>query len=113
MVHRHAGPDTKWTIDFPEDYAKRREAETPDKGWLDVSVRFADGRCYALSFYDPVRLRQTIDDVLAKDECFCAIPGLVVVDEVNTDSVIAAVAKLVSSGQIFEMPLKSWISSCR
>lgn len=80
----HPMGNQQFEVEFPPDYFGRRELETPDKGWLEVVVLFADGRRYVLSFYDPIRLQQTITDALEDRHVFIE-PGLVVVDEVNTD----------------------------
>jgi hypothetical protein len=80
---------------FPDGYFERREAETPAKGWLDVRVRLENGSVYKLSFYDPVRLRQTLDDQLEHGLSHYTEPGLVLLTEVTTENVKRAVAELV------------------
>ncbi len=87
----------RYVVEFPDEYDGRREAETPDKGWLDVVVRFASGSSYAVSFYDKGRLLQTAEDVLANDDYYTE-PNLVVLREVNTANINTAIADMVSRG---------------
>ncbi|MEV5647244.1 hypothetical protein AB0L57_03240 [Nocardia sp. NPDC052254] len=89
--------DKSYAIELPEGYDERDEAETPVKGWLVVVVRFASGYSYEVSFYDPVRLLQTANDVLATDEYYTD-PNLVVLREVNTVNITNAIADLVARG---------------
>jgi hypothetical protein len=49
-----------YEIDFPEGYFGQLEEDTPAGGWLEVTVRAADGKSgYRVAFYDAVRLKQT------------------------------------------------------
>jgi hypothetical protein len=88
-----------YTVVFPDGYDERREWETPAKGWLSgVEVHLADGRRYALTFYDPVRLTQTLEDDARAGRPYFAERGLVVLLEVSTAAIKAAVPGLVRDG---------------
>jgi hypothetical protein len=88
-----------YTIVFPDWYDDRCEWETPAKGWLSgVEVHLADGRRYGLTFYDPVRLAQTLEDDARRGQRYFAEPGLVVLPEVSTATIQAAVPDLLRGG---------------
>src|SRR5437660_9977327 len=88
-----------YAIVFPEGYDERREWETPAKGWLSgVEVHLDDGRHYALTFYDPVRLAQTLGDDTRMGRPYFAEPGLVVVPEVSTAAIQTVVPALLQDG---------------
>jgi hypothetical protein len=84
-----------YTIVFPEWYDERAEFETPHKGFLnDVVVRTREGVGYRLYFSDPVRLQQTLEDDVKRGQAYYTEPGLVILPEVTTDAIHAAVASL-------------------
>jgi hypothetical protein len=88
-----------YAIVFPDWYDERRELETPAKGWLSgVEVHLDDGRRYGLTFYDPVRLAQTLEDDARSGQPYFAEPGLVVLPEVSTAAIQAAVPGLLRAG---------------
>ena len=88
-----------YTIVFPDEYHERRELETPAKGWLsDVEVHLEDGRHYALTFFDPVRLAQELAADVQAGRPYFAEAGLVVLPEVSTAAIQAAVPELVQDG---------------
>jgi hypothetical protein len=87
------------TVHFPEGYDRRREHETPLKGYLgDVVVQLEDGSRYKLYFIDPVRLQQTLADDVERGRPFYTEPGLVVLPEVSTEAIRKAVSGLVRDG---------------
>lgn len=91
-------PAADVTIEFPPDYFDRGEAETPSKGWLPLTVRIGSER-YRLTFYDPVRLQQSLNDALENDSAVhFTDPGLVLLPEVTTANIRRAVADLVNDG---------------
>ena len=92
------------TIHFPHGYHERRELETPAKGWLgDVVVEFEDGPRYRLFFYDPVRLQQDLEAEAEGGRPLLAEPGLIVLPEVNTEAIRAAVERLAGEGFFEEL----------
>ena len=84
-----------FTICFPEGYDDRLEFETPSKGYLrDVVVRLEHGARYKLFFIDPRRLEQDLQADMANGLRYYAEPGMVVLPEVNTQTVCEAVSGL-------------------
>jgi hypothetical protein len=84
---------------LPDWYDERAAFETPLKGWFDgASVRLADGACYAVIFYDPVRLAQTLEDDAREGRPFFAEPNLIVLNEVTEENMRAAVDALARQG---------------
>jgi hypothetical protein len=79
-------------IVFPasmDDYAWEM---TKAKGWIEITVRWAEGE-KAVTIYDPVRLAQEVEDAVARQGYF-AEPAVVVVPVVTEEAVEAAVAQL-------------------
>ena len=90
-----------YTIVFPDWYGERCEWEAPARGYLTgVEVHLPDGRRYALTFYDPVRLTQTLEDDGREGRSYFAEPGLVVLPEVSTGAIQAAVPGLLRDGYL-------------
>ena len=88
-----------FTIIFPKWYDDRLEHETPSKGYLaDVEVKLENGSRYRLYFVDPVRLAQNLEDDAQAGRGYYAEPGLVVLPEVTTQAVRAAVSGLFQDG---------------
>lgn len=87
-----------YQVVYPEGYHDRREAETPAKGWLDVEVEFSNGSTCPVSFYDPVRLSQTVADEFRAGSGYYTEPNLIVVPEVSTESIEHAIKGLVAKG---------------
>jgi hypothetical protein len=84
---------------FPASYDSRSEFETPSRGYLsDVIVQLDDGSRYQLFFIDPVRLEQTLTDDMKEGRNYYAEPGLIVLPEVNTESIKLAVEGLWKDG---------------
>jgi hypothetical protein len=84
-----------YTIVFPDWYDERAEFETPSKGFLnEVLVRTPAGASYRLYFSDLVRLQQTMEDDAKRGRAYYTEPGLVILPEVTTDTIRAAVAGL-------------------
>lgn len=83
-------------LEFPEgfdDFAWEAEA----KGWLPgVRVRVGD-RAYTLTFYDPVRLAQDLEEALEQRVVF-AERNLLVLKEVTRANIVAAVAEIAANG---------------
>jgi hypothetical protein len=89
----------KYQVLFPDWFEARAELETPAKGHLHgVQVQLEDGATFALTFYDPIRLQQTLEDDVHAGRGFFAEPGLVVVPEVTCDAVRKAVQGLWQEG---------------
>ena len=88
-----------FTIAFPEGYDDRLEFETPSKGYLrDVVVTLEDGTKYKLFFIDPTRLEQDLQADMASGLDYYAEPGMVILPDVNTETVGKAVSGLWRDG---------------
>lgn len=87
-------------IEFPDGYFPQGELEAPDRGCVDVVVTLGDGSQYELSFYDMVRLGQTLDLYCREHpgRVHYADAGMVVVTQVTTENVKRAVSGLLSEG---------------
>lgn len=88
-------------IIFPpgfEDY----EWEVEAKGWLPGVVAVIQGRRYALTVYDPVRLIQDIDDAL-KDGGVFLERNLVIVASVTRGGIARAVQEIVRTGRVGDL----------
>lgn len=81
-------------LTFKYGYDERSAFETPMKGWRgDGIVELPNGDKYSVFFYDPVRLAQDFET-----EKVIAEPGLIVIEEVNMENMVAAVEKLWKIG---------------
>ena len=88
-----------YVFQFPEDFDDRAEWEMTDKGYLNGStVELADGRKFAVFFFDPVRLRQELEMNCRDREPYLTEPGLVVVPEVTREVIHQAIEGLVREG---------------
>jgi hypothetical protein len=63
-----------------------------------VVVRRADGSCYQVLFYDPVRLQQDLEEYVRLDTPYLAEPGLIVLPEVTTEAIRKAVRDAETKG---------------
>lgn len=71
-------------------------AITEVKGWIQVTVTWPEGE-KVITFYDPFRLAQEIDDGVAGHGYF-AEAAVVVVPTVTREAIEAAVARMAESG---------------
>jgi hypothetical protein len=71
--------------------------EVESKGWLQGVIATIDGRRYLLTFYDPTRLSQDIEEQLVREQCFFE-PNLIVVRSVTREYIEASVAAIVATG---------------
>jgi len=79
-------------IRWPDWFDKSEEAIYESKGCFEADVDFAD-RVIKVSFYDPVRLAQTVVDEL-ENSSQIYIRNLVVLEKVNRETMNAAMHKL-------------------
>lgn len=69
---------------FEGGFDERDEYETLLRGYRShVVAELEDGSKYRVTFYDPVRLKQVLDDEVAAGMPFFAEPGLIIVSEVT------------------------------
>lgn len=94
--------EEEFEIEWPPGYFDRREAETSDKGWLKIVVRLRtwDLR-YEIHLFDLARARQALQDAHDGGLVSFAEAGLILVDEVNTETVRRAVVENYRAG-LFE-----------
>lgn len=81
-------------ISFKHGFTDVDELEMPAKGCRsDVIVKCPNGKSYQLCFYDPVRLKQDIEE-----EGMIYEVGLVVVPQVTLENIRQAALRMLSSG---------------
>jgi hypothetical protein len=80
---------------FPDWYDERAEWEVVEKGWFSDAVVDVDGARYAITFYDPVRLRQNLEE---EARGWLAEVGLIVLPELTRPAMVNAVAQIVDDG---------------
>ncbi len=84
---------------FPNGYDERAEFETAAKGWLNqVVVETPDGARYPVSFIDPTRLQQDMEEYAKAGTPYFSEPGLIILSEVTTEAIQAAVKALWTQG---------------
>ncbi|HYL74545.1 MAG TPA: hypothetical protein VEU96_10090 [Bryobacteraceae bacterium] len=81
------------TLLFPLDFDERAAWEMELKGFVCAAVKLANGTVLEVTFYDPVRLAQDLED-----EGYIADPGLIVIRSVTLQCMRDAVEKLQKSG---------------
>lgn len=87
-----------YNIIFPkniEDY----EWELSSKGYFSETEFIHEDRIYKISFYDPVRLSQEIEDALLKGEAFLD-KNTVVIQEVSMVNMKRAIEEIISSKKL-------------
>ncbi len=69
------------------------------KGWLDhVIVETEDGRTFTLSFYDPIRLAQDLEEEVKLGRAGITDKGLMVVPEVTKQNIENAIRQAETDG---------------
>lgn len=79
-------------IIYPDAMDDHDWAMTETKGWIEVTVRWAGGE-HTVTFYDPIRLAQTVQTVLTQPGYF-AERALVVVPKLTRDAIESTVAAM-------------------
>jgi hypothetical protein len=80
-------------------FDERAQAEAEARGYLShVFVKQADGRLYAVVFYDCVRLTQDLEYEVSIGRMCVAEPGLIVLPAVTLANVVTAVERLSKEG---------------
>ncbi len=87
-------------IIFPTDWTERDEAEMVVKGCVELDIELSNGKCYQLSFYDPIRLNQTVERSLQRGGNFFAEANLIVLSSVTLEHIQIAIEEL-SKGLFF------------
>jgi hypothetical protein len=78
---------------LPDGFTERNVDEMARKGWLQASVETADGRQFAVNFYDPGVLKMSVDDELSRGVPF-AEPGIIVIPKVTPEEIERALRYL-------------------
>ena len=82
-----------WALVFPDDFDDYASELVP-KGWFGGARLVVSGREHALTFCDPVRLQQEIEDELRTGHVFFE-PNLIVVPSVTREHMVQAVERLM------------------
>ena len=83
---------------LPEGFGERTASEIRQKGWFEASVKTKDGIRYTISFFDPVRMRQELEDNVRNDEPCLAEPNLIIVPELTIEALQSAIEHLWNKG---------------
>jgi hypothetical protein len=84
---------------FTDGFGPRDEFETPLRGYrADVVAQLEDDSEYPMSFYDPTRLKQVLEDEIADGSRFFTEVGLVIVPEVTRETMEKAARELCRQG---------------
>ena len=86
---------TDYSIVFPEGFDEYAR-EVQSKGWFPDARLVAFGQQFRITFYDPVRLSQEIQDKIQRGSVFFE-PNLVVVQSLTRQSMEKAVELLVET----------------
>lgn len=86
-------------IEYPIEWNERDNVERPAKGWLnDVKVIKDNGNVYMLSFYDPIRIAQDLDEEIKLGKSGIIEKGLIVVKEVTKENIEKAIKQANEEG---------------
>ena len=86
-------------LTFEYGFDARDEFETPLRGYRShVVAELSDGSRYRLSFFDPVRLKQELDEECRAGRAYFAEPGLIILPEVTREAMEVAAAALCEEG---------------
>ncbi len=88
-------------LEFPDDFDDFAW-EVEAKGWIQGVVAIVNHRRYALTFYDPIRLAQDIENELGSGAVFFE-RNLVVVPSVTRTHMEAAVDVLARGGHFVKL----------
>jgi hypothetical protein len=84
---------------FEGGFSERDQFEARARGYRShVVAQFVSGEQYPLVFYDPVRLKQDLEDEGNGHTPVIAEPGLVVIPEVTLEMMEGATQRLVDEG---------------
>ncbi len=86
-------------LTFEGGYGERDEFETALRGHRsDVLVELDDGSVHRVTFYDLVRLTQTVEDDARSGTPYFTEPGLIIVPKVDREHMERAAAELARAG---------------
>lgn len=97
MNDQHPNPAVR--LIFVVDFTEQQAAEARDRGYLShVLVELDNDLLYPVFFYDPIRLKQDIDEMRMQGKPFIADPGMIIVAEVTREIMRAATDELAARG---------------
>jgi hypothetical protein len=80
---------------FEYGFDERTQEEARARGYLShVQVQLDNGNRYSIVFYDTVRLKQDLEEEVKLGLAFIAEPGMIVLEDINLESMQAAVDRL-------------------
>jgi hypothetical protein len=83
---------------FEGGYSEQDEYEAFSGGYRShVYAKLENGATYRLTFYDPIRLKQMLDDETAFGTPFLADPGLIVLHDVTRENMERAARELTAT----------------
>jgi len=84
---------------FVNDFSDEAAFDAAARGYLShVLVKLESGLLYPVVFYDPIRLKQDMDELAAHGERFLADPGMIIVPEVSREAMESAALTLAAQG---------------
>ena len=91
-------------LEFTHEFGEREEQEAEDRGYLNFSVAvLEDGKRIPIVFYDPVRLKQDLEEEIKFGKSCIAEVGLIVVPSVSRENMQKAVNQLLQEGFFDEL----------
>ena len=83
---------------FAPCVTEREILEARDRGYLSHVMVKVDDHLYPIYFYDPVRLRQDLEESAKHGSPILAEPGMIVLPEITLDAMENAVQLLCQQG---------------
>ncbi|MCU4425777.1 hypothetical protein [Acinetobacter sp. WU_MDCI_Abxb74] len=78
--------------------------EIESKGCFEVDIKVFD-KLYTFNFYDPIRLKQTIEDDLRSNQYFFC-ENLVVLPKVSLDNIEKFIENIINTPYLLSFPTK-------
>jgi hypothetical protein len=83
---------------LPDSFSERTACEMTWKGYYPADIKLGDGSVIRLTFFDPVRLKQDVDDQFKEGDFYFAEPNLIIISEVKLETIKAAILSLWEEG---------------
>jgi hypothetical protein len=93
----------KYIIKIEKDFSEYAW-EVELKGCLEVDIQIFD-KLYTFNFYDPIRLKQNIEDDLRSNQYFFS-ENLVVLPKVNLDNIEKFIENIISTPYLLSFSTK-------
>lgn len=97
--HRREHPQLTVQVVYPATMDEYDWAMTEAKGWIEVTVRSTEG-VNRITFYDPVRLAQEVQDAMKQPPGYFTESAVVVVPTVTKGAIEAVIAHMTGDGII-------------